>query len=151
MHIAHNVALISINATLVFQLISFLIFLFIINRLMLRPLRSAMGERENHINKIQQDIVDNENEFENLTNQLQQQESTVRTEVFQFQQELEAAGKQQAAETLDSTRKEIETLWDKAHKEIDAQISEARKDVARESEALAISIIEKVLDRRLAP
>jgi F-type H+-transporting ATPase subunit b len=151
MHIAHNVALISINATLVFQLISFLIFLFIINRLMLRPLRSAMGERENHINKIQQDIFDTENEFENLTNQLQQQESTVRTEVFQFQQELEAAGKQQAAETLDSTRKEIETLWDKAHKEIDAQISEARKDVARESEALAISIIEKVLDRRLAP
>lgn len=151
MHIAHNVALISINATLVFQLISFLIFLFIINRLMLRPLRSAMGERENHINKIQQDIVDTENEFENLTNQLQQQESTVRTEVFQFQQELEAAGKQQAAETLDSTRKEIETLWDKAHKEIDAQISEARKDVARESEALAISIIEKVLDRRLVP
>jgi len=151
MHIAHNVALISINATLVFQLISFLIFLFIINRLMLRPLLSAMGERENHINKIRQDIVDTENEFENLTNQLQQQESTVRIEAFQFQQELEATGKQQSAEILASTRKEIETLKDRAQKEVDIQIAEARKDVARESEALAISIIEKVLDRRLAP
>jgi len=151
MHIAHNVALISINATLVFQLISFLIFLFIINRLMFRPLLGVIGERENHINEIQQDIVDTENEFENLTNQLQKQESVVRTEAFQVQQEFEATGKQQAAEAIASAREEIEALWDEAHKEIDVQISEARKDVARESEALAISIIEKVLDRRLAP
>ena len=151
MHIASNVALISINATLVFQLISFLIFLFIINRLMLRPLRSVMGERENHINKIRQVIVDTENEFDNLTNQLQQQESAVKSDAFQFQQELEDAGKQQAAEILASARQEIETLRDKAQKEVDTQISEARKDVSRESEALAVSIIEKVLDRRLAP
>ncbi len=149
MHIANNVALISINATLLFQLISFLIFLFIINRLMFRPLHSVIGERENHINKIRQDIVDTENEFENLTNQLQQQELAVRSEAFQFQKELEDSGKQQAAEILGSSRQEIETLRDRAHKEIETKISEARKDVARESEALAVSIIEKVLDRRL--
>ena len=151
MHIASNVALISINATLVFQLISFLIFLFIINRLMLRPLRSVMGERENHINKIRQDIVDTENEFENLTNQLQQKESAVRSEAFQFQKELEDAGKQQAAGILAAARQEIETMRDKAHKEVEAQISEARKDVVKESEALAVSIIERVLDRRMVP
>ena len=151
MHIASNVALISINATLLFQMISFLIFLFIINRLMFRPLRSVMGERENHINTIRQDIVDTENEFENLTNQLQQQGSAVKSEAFQIQKELEDAGKQQAAEILASARQEIETLKDRAQKEVDTQISEARKDVSRESEALAVSIIEKVLDRRLAP
>jgi len=110
-----------------------------------------MGERENHINKIRQDIVDTENEFESLTNQLQQQESAVRSEAFQFQQELEDAGKQQAAEILASARQEIDTLKDRAQKEVDTQISEARKDVSRESEALAVSIIEKVLDRRLVP
>lgn len=151
MHIASNVALISINATLVFQLISFLIFLLIINRLMLRPLHNVIGERENHINKVRQDIVDTEEEYENLTNQLQQQESAVKTEAFQFQKEIEDAGKQQASGILDSARQDIEKLREKAHKEIDIQISEARKDVAKEAEALAVSIIEKVLDRRLVP
>ena len=151
MHIAYNVALISINETLFFQLISFLIFLFIINRLMFRPLRNVMGERDNHINKIQQEILDTKNEFENLTNQLQQEESAVKVEAFKLQEEIEDTGKQKAAEILNSDIQEIETLKDRAQKEVDTQISEARKDVIRESEALAVSIIEKVLDRRLVP
>ena len=41
MQIISNIALISINETLVVQLISFLIFLFIINRIMFRPLRTG--------------------------------------------------------------------------------------------------------------
>ncbi len=151
MHIASNVALISINATLFFQLISFLIFLFVINRLMFRPLRNVMDERDNHIDKIQQDIVDTKNEFENLTNQLQQQESAVKNEAFKLQKEIEDTGNQQADEILNSARQEIETLKDRTQKVVDTQISEARKDVIKESEALAISIIEKMLDRRLVP
>ena len=151
MHIASNVALISINATLFFQLISFLIFLFVINRLMFRPLRNVMGERDNLINKIQQDIVDTKNEFENLTSQLQQQESAVKNEAFKLQKEIEDTGKQQVVEILNSTRQEIETLKDRAQKAVDTKISEARKDVIKESETLAVSIIEKMLDRRLVP
>ncbi len=151
MHIASNVALISINATLFFQLISFLIFLFVINRLMFRPLRNVMGERDNLINKIQQDIVDTINEFENLTSQLQQQESAVKNEAFKLQKEIEDTGKQQVAEILNSARQEIEMLKDRAQKEVDTQISEARKDVIKESETLTVSIIEKMLDRRLVP
>ncbi len=151
MHIASNVALISINATLFFQLISFLIFLFVINRLMFRPLRNVMGERDNHIDKIQKDIIDTKNEFESLTNQLQQKESAVKDDAFNLQKEIEDTGKQQVNEILNSARQEIETLKDRAQKEVDTQISEARKDVIKESEALAVSIIEKVLDRRLVP
>ncbi|MBW2237557.1 MAG: F0F1 ATP synthase subunit B [Deltaproteobacteria bacterium] len=151
MHIASNVALISINATLFFQLISFLIFLFIINRLMFRPLRNVMGERDNYINKILQEIRDTKNEFENLTNQLQQQESAVKDEASKLQKEIEDTGKEKAAEILNSARQEIKTLKDKAQKAVDTQISEARKDIIKESEFLAVSIIEKVLDRRLVP
>ena len=151
MHIASNVALISINATLFFQLISFLIFLFIINRLMFRPLRNVMDERDNHINKVQQEIFETKNEFENLTNQLQQQESAVKSDAFKLQKEIENTGNQKAAEILNSAIQEIETLKDRAQKAVDTQISEARKDIFKESEFLAVSIIEKVVDRRLVP
>jgi F-type H+-transporting ATPase subunit b len=110
-----------------------------------------MGERDNLINKIQQEIFETKNEFENLTNQLQQQESAVKSYAFKLQKEIEDTGKQKAVEILNSDRQEIETLKDRAQKVVDTQISEARKDVIRESEALAVSIIEKVLDRRLVP
>lgn len=149
MHITSNIALISINGTLVFQLISFLLFLFIINRLMFRPLRNVIKERDSHIGKIEVDIADKEKEFQNVTDQLQQQESTVKSEAFLLQRELEDAGSRQAAEILDAARKEIETLKETAQKEVDALISEASKDLSKASEALAISIMEKILDRRL--
>lgn len=149
MHITSNIALISINGTLVFQLISFLLFLFIINRLMFRPLRNVIKERDSHIGKIEVDIADKEKEFQNVTDQLQQQESTVKSEAFLLQRELEDAGSQQAAEILAAARKEIATLKETAQKEVDALISEASKDLSKASEALAISIMEKILDRRL--
>jgi F-type H+-transporting ATPase subunit b len=147
MQIISNVALISINETLILQIISFLIFLFIINRVMFRPLRKVMNERESYIENIQKDIVAAENQLEDLTNQVQAQEKAVRNEAFEQKEQLEASGSQQAVEILASTREEINTLRAEAQKEVDARISAARKYVQKESEDLAKNIIETVLYR----
>lgn len=147
MQIISNVALISINETLILQIISFLIFLFIINRIMFRPLRKVMNERESYIENIQKDIVAAENQLEDLTNQVQAQERAVRNEAFEQKEQLEASGSQQAAEIFASTREEINTLRAEAQKEVDARISAARKHVQKESESLAKNIIETVLYR----
>jgi F-type H+-transporting ATPase subunit b len=147
MEIISTVALININETLIFQVISFLIFLFIINRIMFRPLRKVMNERETYIENVQQDIVAAEIQFEDLTNQIQAQENDVRDEAFTQKEQLEAAGSQQAAEIMASTRKEINALRAEAQKEVDARISAARKHVQKESEDLARHIIERVLYR----
>lgn len=147
MQIISNVALISINETLIFQVISFLIFLFIINRIMFRPLRKVMNERETYIENVQKDIVAAENQFEDLTNQIQAQENEVRDEAFKQKEQLEATGSQQAAEIMASTREEINALRAEAQKEVNAQISAARKHVQKESEDLSTQIIETVLYR----
>jgi F-type H+-transporting ATPase subunit b len=147
MEIISTVALININETLIFQVISFLIFLFIINRIMFRPLRKVMNERETYIENVQQDIVAAEIQFEDLTNQIQTQENAVRDEAFKQKDQLETAGSQQAAEIMASTREEINALRAEAQKDVDARISAARKQVQKESEDLAKHIIETVLYR----
>ncbi len=149
MQIISNIALISINETLIFQVISFLIFLFIINRIMFRPLRSVMNARKIHIDNLQQDIIDAQNQFEDLTNQIQEQERAVRNEAFEQKENIEASGSQQAAELLASARNEINALKEKSQKEIDAQIAAARKHVQIKSETLAKNIIETLLYRSL--
>ena len=149
MHIISNIALISINETLLFQLIFFLLFLFIINRLMFRPLRSVMAERDNHIERIQQDIADKENEFKDLTIQLKRNESAIKKEAFALKKELENLGSQQAVALFVSVKKEIEKSKEKTKQEVDVQIATARKDAGKESEALAVTLMEKLLDRRL--
>jgi F-type H+-transporting ATPase subunit b len=149
MEIVSNIALISINATLFHQLIAFLVFLFIINRIMFRPLRSVMSERESFMEKIRLDTVDATKEFEHLTATLKAKESTVRSEAQDVRCAIEEQGGREAVEILESARQEISSIKTQVETAVDAQIAQARKKLRQESEALAINIMEKMLDRRL--
>ena len=150
MEIISNIALISINETLLVQLLSFLIFLFIINRMMFRPLQSVRSERADYMDKIRIDTQNAANELETLTKQLKKQESTVKSQAQGLKQDIEESGSMQAAEIIASAKKQIEALKETAEAEVDAQISEARKHIQKESEVLAVNIMEKLLERRLA-
>ena len=68
---------------------------------------------------------------------------------MKIQIELEEKGKQESDEILKSTLQEIELLKDKNEATVNAQIMKAKKDLQKESEALALNIMEKLLDRRL--
>ena len=150
MQIISNIALISINETLLVQLLSFLIFLFIINRIMFRPLQNVRSERANYMDKIKTDAQNAAKELETLTHQLKAQESSVRTQAHGLKQEIEESGSMEAAEIIAAAREQIETLKETAEAEVDAQISEARKHIQKESETLAVNIMENLLERRLA-
>ncbi len=149
MQIISTTALISINGTLITQVVSFLIFLFIINRIMVRPLQNSMDTRDDHIDKIKIDIVDAEKEMKSATLQLEDRRSAIRTEAFGIAKDLEESGSKKADEIFASAQEEIAILVEKANKEVDAQIVEARKHLKEESEALAVNVMDKVLDRRL--
>lgn len=151
MEIISTIGLITINATLFHQLVAFLILMFVMDRIMFRPLRGVMSERESLMDKIRLDTADAVEEFEELTHELNAREAAARTEAHEVRQELEVSGNQEAAGILDATRQEIEALKAKAEIEIEAQVSETRKELQQESEALAVNIMEKLLDRRLVP
>ena len=86
-----------------------------------------------------------------FTDQIRAQESAVKSEAFTQKASLEEAGGRRADEIFAATRKEIKAARDKAQKEVDAQIFEAKKYIKEESETLALSVMEKVLNRRLNP
>ena len=149
MEIVSNVALISINETLILQIISFLIFLFIINRIMFRPLQNIMAERNAHIEKIKTDIIQAQKRVENITVEINDQEAAVKKEANEFKATLEDAGNRQATEIFASVKEEIAEANQEAKKDIEVKLSEARKIIQKESETLAVDIIERILERRL--
>ncbi len=151
MEIISNIALISINETLIVQVISFLIFLFLINRIMFRPLRSVMDDRERYIENVSKDIAAAEDQYKSLTQQIKHEESKIKKEAFALRAKLEEAGNRQAIEILDATRKQINDLRKDAQNTIDGQVRQARKQLPSESEALALNIMERVLGRRMRP
>lgn len=150
MEVITNIALITINETMVIQLVSFLIFMFIMNRIMFRPLRKVMKERDDYITNLESEIGGAEKELEKINRQLREEEVSVRQDALNAKEELEKSGSQEAEGIFNVTRDEIEVLKTKAEKEIEAQIFEAKKYIRTESETLAVQIMEKILDRRLA-
>lgn len=149
MQIVSKIALLTINETLIVQMLSFLIFLFIINRIMFRPLRRILTKREDYLKKIDNEIVDAKDELERMAQRVEDQESAVKLEAFELKDKLGESGNQEAADIIASAKEEIAGLKQTAARQIDRQISDARVHLKSESEALVMNIMEKILDRRL--
>lgn len=150
MEIISNVALISINETLIAQLVSFLIFLYIINRIMFKPLLSVVNERNDHIEKMHREISGAEEELDNVKRMLSENEAAVKEEAFSIKAKLESAGDQKSAEIYREARNQIEAMRESTRVDVKAQVDEAKKSIHKESEILVYQIMEKILERRPA-
>ena len=147
MQIISNIALITINETLIVQAISFLIFLFLLNRIMIGPLRTAITDRDQYLEKTRMGIMDAKQKLIELTDQIAKQESETRKEANGLRHQLESAGTDAATNILSKTRQAIAVEKDKANREMDAQIAATRKSLQAETETLAINVMEKILHR----
>lgn len=150
MEIISNVALISINETMIAQLLSFLIFLYIINRIMFKPLLSVVNERNDHIEKVHREITEAEQELDSVKRMLSENEAAVKEEAFSIKAKLESAGDLKSAEIYREAKNQIEAMRESARVDVKAQLDEAKKSIHKESEILVYQIMEKVLERRLA-
>jgi F-type H+-transporting ATPase subunit b len=150
MQIVSNIALITINETLIVQLASFLLFLFIINRVMFRPLRKVISERNAYIDTLQQEIAYQQTELKKISKKIRDSEQKVLHEAHVIVLKQEDAGSHEAAEIISATRHEVEALKQKTAKEINDRIMEVDSQLKVEAEALVLRIMEKILDRRIA-
>lgn len=150
MEIVSTMALISINETLLVQLISFLIFLFVINRIMFRPLRSTMAERDFYLEEMALAIEGAQKGYDKAVMEIRAQEEEVRSAARAIGRERERDGSEEAARILEAAREEISRMKFRAVSEVETKLGEARVRIQAESETLADAIVEKILDRRLA-
>ena len=151
MQIISNIALISINETLVVQLISFLIFLFIINRIMIRPLRATMEERDSYTQMIREDILDSKREFEEILDESHQEEKEIRQAALQIVADMENLGNHEAQDIMGAAREEIAAMRKQTQNEIERLLAEAMTSVQNEAETLSVSIMEMILERKVSP
>jgi F-type H+-transporting ATPase subunit b len=151
MEIVAQTELVSINATMIVQVLSFLIFMFLIRRVMLRPLRDTMESRSADLKRLQKEIKAQESRLAELTSKMQQETAAVRTAAFVESEKLEAAGKLEAGGILDQARAQIEAQQRQASEDIHQRIATVQQELAKDTESLAATIIAKVLERRTQP
>ena len=149
MEIIATNALISINATFLVQLVSFLIFLYIINRIMFRPLLSTMERRDAYIDTVTDEIDAGKKSLDQLVKDLDAQRAQVIQEADAAALALEAEGDRQASELIEEARQQIAVLRNQTEERVADQVEQARQAIAGEVEAVTVAVMEKVLHRRL--
>ena len=150
MEIISNIALISINETLVVQLLSFLIFMFILNRIMIRPLRGSAQDRDDYIEQLSTDITTAQKDMQAITAQIENQETDARQTAHAIQNDIIAQGSQEAQDILVAAKQDVVALRQQTKAEIDATVAGFRQSLEKEAERIAVDFMEKALNRRLS-
>jgi len=151
MEIISNIALISINETLLVQLFSFVVFVFILNRIMIRPLRSAMQDRDRYVEELGTDISNSQAEMEDIVAQIKFQEAEARQSARALQKGIVAQGSQEAHGILETAKKDVVRLRQQTKAEIETILVESRKNLEKEAVTVAVNFMEKALSRRVSP
>ena len=149
MEIVSTIAMISINETLVVQLLSFLLFMAIINRVMFRPLHNVMRERDFFIENLGLEIQEAQTAVERTIAEIEAQEKGVRREADALRRRRRAQGADEAQKIVDQARQKIVTLHREAEEDVHRQMAEAQSRLPAEAEKLALALVEKVLERRV--
>ena len=149
MEIVSTIALISINETLWVQLISFLLFLAIINRVMFKPLHNIMRERDFFIENLGREILDAQSAGEHTLSEMANQERAIRREANSLRRQRQAQGANEAQEILEQARQRIGALHRDAEADVERQLAQAKRQLPAEVEQLAVTLVEKVLERRI--
>ena len=96
MEIVSQTELVSINATMLVQVMSFLIFLVIITRIMFKPLRRTMEDRSVHIKQLQHEMVLQEKKLNDISAALAKEEKSLKAEAFLESEQRESSAKEEA-------------------------------------------------------
>jgi F-type H+-transporting ATPase subunit b len=148
MEIIKTNALITINETLWVQMIIFLIFLFLINRIMFRPVRRNLAEREDHFAALRRAILLLKEEMETLLRETQAEERRLQATARRTVEELRQAGRQEADRLVDQALSDIKQHYLAAEKQLKTSLMVARRQTEAEAAQLTTAIIQHLLDRR---
>lgn len=143
--------MISINATLFIQVIHFLLMVFIMNRLLLRPVMRQIDAREQHIVEAKRHAEDMAAEAERLSRERVSVEKDARKRAAGERNSLKQEASSQAEVIFEETGKEVKAIRDRADQEIQAQVNKAKAALDEEVAVLADDIAKKITGRRVSP
>ena len=141
--------MISINATLFVQVIQFLILVFILNRIMYRPILKVIRDRDRYIEKKRNDIGNLEEETIRLRNEYLSRETDERQKTAQARAEIRKEGIAKAEEFERHSRSRGASIKTEAEKEAEAEVERSRPFLQGEAKAVADEIIERMIGRRM--
>ena len=125
-----------------------LILSILLDRLLLRPLTGVMREREGAIRSARELTETTRTKAQSAADEFDARTRAARAEVYRQMDEKRRAALDRRADLVAATRREIEQTTHAASDRLRGQAAAARQQIDRDADALAASIVERVLGRK---
>lgn len=141
--------MVSLDYSLGIQIVNFILLIFILNRLLYKPLlgmidkrKQQFAESEAEIRRLQETV---EQKMAAYEEKLRQAKATA----IEQKNEIIRQGADEAREIIDAVRAEIPGLMEQFQVRMEEEIDAAKKTLTGQSQKLSLEIAEKVLGRSL--
>ena len=136
------------NGTFFVTIISFIVFVFLMNRILYKPVLGIMSERKSFIENNIANAVENNTKAEALTEEREEKLAVAREDAKEKYNEVLSAFKNEKAEIIQNAQSVNNTELENAYSELENLSNEAKEGLKNGMTDLANDIVEKVLGYR---
>jgi F-type H+-transporting ATPase subunit b len=142
--------LLSLDGTLIVQLVNFIVFLLILNVIFLKPVGKAIAERRAYINGVSADIEQFEIDLKGLRGQAQEQRAAARREADAMIAQERAQAQSESAKIVAEQQTRASQTIVNAHDAVRGEVMAARAGETALVESLAKEMLERAVGPELA-
>lgn len=136
------------DLSVVWVIVFVLLLSVLLDRLLLRPLTRVMGEREGAIRSARELAEASRASAQAASDEFEAKTHAARADLYRQMDEKRRAALATRAELVAQTRREVERSTGEATGRIRSQAAAAQAELDRSADALAITIVERVLGRK---
>jgi len=141
--------MITIDASIWFQIIGMLVLIVVLNSLLYKPIRQMLQERESKMAAIREEAERSERNTDQLLENFNAKLANARSQGIKKREELKAQAREEEKALIEESTKEATQKKQELLGELTAQIEAARKELKAQAEAFAVEIAQKLLGRAI--
>lgn len=140
----------NINATLIIQLLSFLVLVWLLGKYLYKPLTEFLDKRAEQVQQIIDEAKDDQRESRENLSESNARLDEVRGEILQLKAEADKQADYHRRQIVDEAKKEAEHIVARSKEEIEKQAREAREEIKKQVGNLSVDIAGKIIEKELS-
>jgi F-type H+-transporting ATPase subunit b len=140
---------IQIDFSLLFQIVNFVVLIFVLNFLLYNPMLSVIDRRKRRLEESEEEIGRLKRTVEDKMAAYEERVRTARNDCLAKNKELAKEGSGKAKTIIDETNGEIALMVEEFSGKMQKEIQAAREYLGGQSHAMSMAIAEKTLGRRI--
>jgi F-type H+-transporting ATPase subunit b len=137
--------LLSLDGTLVVQLVNFLVFLVVLNAIFLKPVGAAIAKRRAYIDGVSADIEQFESDLKSLRVQADERRAAARREADTALAQARAQAQTEAASITADKAAQAARIVAEAHATVAGEVAQARQNEGAIVEGLAETLLARAI------